>query len=168
MRLQYKIKIKKDDFELECEGDKKFVLDLLKRYGPGVTPESKPASPQSTARKQLDREAEPSVQAKQVPPGEFIRRIGSSKHTDLVLAFGYYLEKVNGLRAFTPADINNCYYEAKLEMSNTSQMIILNTKKGFMMQAKRGDESERKKYTLTASGEQYVESLAEKNSSKAP
>ena len=72
---------------------------------------------------------------KSASPREFIDRYGLKRHVDIVLAFGYFLEKTRGLKAFTGADINTCYYEAKVEPSNTSQMIINNIKKGFIMQA---------------------------------
>jgi predicted transcriptional regulator len=71
------------------------------------------------------------------------------------VGFAYYLENYNGVSEFTPADVNNCYYEAKMEASNTSQMIIQNIKRGFVMEAKKGEKAGRR-YTLTASGEHFV------------
>jgi hypothetical protein len=101
---------------------------------------------------------------KDVSPGEFIRQFGFKKHTDLVLAFGFYLEKHSGLACFSSADINNCYYEAKLESSNTSQMIIQNIKRGYLMQAKvKGEEAKRGKgqlFRLTNSGEEHLRKAA--------
>jgi predicted transcriptional regulator len=73
------------------------------------------------------------------------------------LAFGYYLENQSEAFEFTPADINNCYYEAKIESSNTSQMIIQNIRRGFMMLSKSKSDKGRKRYTLTSSGEKYIE-----------
>jgi hypothetical protein len=87
--------------------------------------------------------------------GEFIRQLGFKRHTDIVLAFGYYLEQRDS-GDFTPADINTCYYEAKMESSNTSQMIILNIRRGYMMEAKSSKGSGRKRYTLTQSGISYL------------
>jgi hypothetical protein len=98
---------------------------------------------------------------KEVSVGEFVRRLGLKKHKDLVLAFGYYLEKNSGVKEFSASDINNCYYEAKLETSNTSQSFILNVRSGLMMEAKSSNKKKkgRKKYTLTSSGERWVEGL---------
>ena len=92
--------------------------------------------------------------------GEFIRQIGFRRHTDIVLAFGYYLEQ-QGAKDFTPADVNNCYYEAKMENSNTSQMFILNIRRGYMMEAK-GTKGGKRRYTLTASGVNFVTAKATK------
>lgn len=90
--------------------------------------------------------------------GEFVRQLGLKKHTDIVLAFGYYLEKISGVREFSPADINKCYYEAKMENSNTSQMLIQNIKNGRIMPA-RGTK---KLYTLTKTGEDFIETVLNK------
>ena len=95
--------------------------------------------------------------SKEVSVREFLRRLDLKKHTDITLAFGYYLEHYAGVSQFTSGDINNCYYEAKIERSNTSQMLIHNIRLGRVMEAKTNDK-EGKRFTLTATGEQYVES----------
>ena len=102
-------------------------------------------------------EGPPLSKGKAVSIREFIQLLGFKKHTEITLAFGYYLEKQTAAPAFTPADINNCYYEAKIESSNTSQMIIQNIRRGFMMLANRKGTKERKRYTLTSSGEKFIE-----------
>ena len=94
------------------------------------------------------------VGGKSSSPREFIDRYGLSRHVDIVLAFGYFLERTRNLKNFTAADISTCYYEAKVEPSNTSQMIINNIKKGFIMQA--GKSGAKKGYTLTRTGEEFV------------
>ena len=89
---------------------------------------------------------------------EFIQQLELKRHTDITLAFGYYLERYAGASQFTPADINNCYYEAKMESSNTSQMIVQNIKRGYMMQSKKKGEKGKIHYTITSTGEKFVES----------
>jgi predicted transcriptional regulator len=89
---------------------------------------------------------------------EFILQFGLKKHTDRVLAFGFFLEKNMGQESFTPADINSLYYDSKMEASNTSQMLIQNIKRGFVMEAK-STGSAKKRYTLTNSGETYLTGL---------
>jgi predicted transcriptional regulator len=78
-----------------------------------------------------------------------------------VVAFGYYLEEHSGLKDFTPADLSNCYYEAKMETSNVSQSIIQNIKRGYLMEAK-GDQKKKKgrRYTVTSSGQAFVKKIA--------
>ena len=154
----YKIKITRDGQEFEAEGDKAFVLKMLARFetSGGVEPIVPDVSEKKGARaKTTTRSVAPRSKALSIR--EFVQRLGFKKHTDITLAFGYYLEQQGAAVEFTPADINNCYYEAKIDSSNTSQMIIQNIRRGFMMQAKNKSGKGRKRYTLTNSGERYIE-----------
>jgi hypothetical protein len=149
-----RIRLSREGFELELEGDREFVLEMLKRY----EVQGRLTVPGAEARPELL----PPIKAipasdKGMSVREFLRRLDFQKHTDLVVAFGYYLEKTLGQSAFTPADINNLYYEAKLDSSNTSQMLIQNIKRGLIMEAKKGDADGRKQFLLTNSGEKHVE-----------
>ncbi len=152
--INYRIRFVRGSQEFEVEGDKDFVLDMVEKF---EIFSAKFGVPPSTPEVHIiEKEKTPeSVLTKDVSVGEFIRQLNLKKHTDIVLAFGYYLEKYSGLNEFAPADINNCYYEAKLESSNTSQMIIQNIKRGFIMQSK--GENKEKRYTLTQSGIEHIE-----------
>lgn len=148
----YRIRISKGDQQFEAEGDKRFVLEMLKRFG------SVPGAAISNDRTGSDPVRLAS--SKQISVGEFIRALGLKKHTDLVVAFGYYLEEQAGLKDFTPADINNCYYEAKMETSNISQSIIQNIKRGYVMEAKGDKAKKGRRYTLTSTGQAFVGKIA--------
>lgn len=155
----YRLKIVQDGREFEAEGDRAFVLEMLKRYGP------EPPLPPGIQAKPGQRKSEKSTASiirpttgKSISIREFIQQLDLKKHTDITLAFGYYLERHQGVGEFSPADINNCYYEAKLEASNTSQMIIQNIKRGYLMASKKTDEKGRSRYTLTSSGEKFIQS----------
>jgi hypothetical protein len=157
--MSYRLKVVRGELNFEAEGDKKFVLEMLARFDKASTPA--PAASVELTRAAKGRPATPQlVIAKGTSPGEFIRQFRFKKHTDFVLAFGYYLEKHSGLSEFTAADVNTCYYEAKMESSNTSQMIIQNIRRTFLMEArKRNQDSKttRKVFTLTRSGEEYLQ-----------
>ncbi len=159
-----RVRLVKNGEEFEFEGTPEFVRDMLAEYGlapagsAGVRQATPSGSHSSKSRGQRLAEAAFGVsasQGKSLSVGEFIRQLGLKRHTDLVLAFGYYLEKHRGVSSFTAADVNNCYYEAKLDTSNTSQMITQNIKRGFMMPAK-GEKKGRRIFTLTRSGEDHV------------
>jgi hypothetical protein len=154
MAQTYRIRISKGDQHFEAEGDKRFVLDMLKRF------ESSGASP-IPPKPTTSSDPAALASSKRVSVGEFIRQLGIRKHTDLVVAFGYYLEEHSGLKDFTAADINNCYYEAKMETTNVSQSIIQNIKRGYVMEAK-GDKASKKgrRYTVTASGQAFIREIA--------
>jgi hypothetical protein len=158
--MAYRLKVVRADLQFEAEGDKKFVLQMLARFDKPPSLEAL-AAPVPAVRAPRGRSGSPPLAVvKGTSPGEFIRQFRFKKHTDFVLAFGYYLEKHSGVSEFSAADINNCYYEAKMESSNTSQMIIQNIRRGFMMPAKKaGKENKggRKLFTLTRTGEQHLQ-----------
>jgi hypothetical protein len=157
MPANYRIKLVRGDNHIEIEGDKTFVLEMLSTYWVSGQLSGKSQSPRASVGFD-DQNRASGAHPKKLSASEFIRQLGFKRHTDMVLAFGYYLEKHAGSKSFTAADINNCYYEAKLESSNTSQMIIQNVKGGRMMPAKSGDtKSRRTSFVLTRSGEEFIE-----------
>jgi len=156
----YRVRIVQGDRQFEVEGDKAFVLDMLGRFELPIA--SAPTKP-GRARVKQGAPQMPRVE-KALSVGEYVRQLGVKRHADLVVAFGYYLEHQGGIKEFTPADINNCYYEAKLEGSNTSQMLIHNIRRGYMMEAKRAKKGGKKVYTLTRSGEDYIKAKSAKQS----
>jgi hypothetical protein len=156
----YRIRIARGDVQFEAEGDKNFVVQMLARFESPAPPAVTATSPTRRAAKGRAAREPVLATARATSPGEFIRQFHFRKHTDFVLAFGHYLEKHSDLNEFSAADINNCYYEAKMESSNTSQMIIQDIKRGYIMEAKggeKGQKSARKRFTLTRSGEQYLQ-----------
>ena len=150
----YRIRIVSGDMEFEAEGNRKFVFEMMERFGV----ENLKLSEVAVSRGVSD----PTTRDKSISVAEFIRSFDFRKHTDLVMAFAYYLESYAGIREFAAADINNLYYEAKRENSNTSQMIINNIRRGYMMEAKKQKSKKKKRYTLTKSGEEYVEQALKK------
>ncbi len=157
MPQTYRVKIVRGNDQFEAEGDKSFVLEMLSRFEGRTETTQTPAGTKAIQKGDAKRPLEKVPPGKPMALSEFIRQLGVKSHTDVVLGFGYYLEKNSGLKEFSAADINNCYYEAKLESSNTSQMIAQNIKRGTIMSAKGGEG--KRKYTLTQSGEHRVESL---------
>ena len=153
MASQFRIRLVTKDIELEAEGDRPFVLEMLERFSVGT-----PNNLSGTAGAAGDAKARDIADTtKGLSAREFIQKLGFKRHTDRVAAFGYYLEHHSGKPEFTPADINNLYYEAKMETSNTSQAIIQNIKRSHLMEAKTEKNSKKKRYTLTQTGEQFIE-----------
>lgn len=157
----YRLRLVREGLEFEAEGDRDFVLEMIKQFVAGGASPAKPIAPPLAGHGAFKGKAPPLVKSsdKAMSVREFILQLESRKHTDLVLAFGYYLEKHSGQSAFAPADLNNLYYESKLDTSNTSQMIIQNIKRGYMMEAKKPESGGKKLYVLTNSGEKYIEGL---------
>lgn len=151
----YRIRIVRADQQFEAEGDKAFVLAMFERFEGVTMPKTSKSSKKSEKVSESSEKIAPH-QGKALAVGEFIRQLGFKKHTDIALAFGYFLEKHSGLSDFTPADINTCYYDSKMEASNTSQMIIRNIKQGRIMEAKKGKDQKKKSYVLTRTGEEFI------------
>jgi predicted transcriptional regulator len=159
MAIGYRIRFRQGDTEFEVEGDRAYVtrtyqdlkeiLGLSERAKPVLTGAGEQKTTKSSVSKPLG--------GKTSSPREFIDRYGLKRHVDIVLAFAYFLERIRGLKSFTGADVNTCYYEAKVEPSNTSQMIINNIKKGFIMPQSKKQKGARTSYTVTRSGEEFVE-----------
>lgn len=152
MTSTVRIRIVRGDIEFEAEGDEKFVKEMLSRF------ENVTSIPSGDTLADTSQSAVAPVSGKRLSVREFVQKFGAKRHADKIIAFGYYLEKFLGKIEFTAADINNLYYEAKLETSNTSQAMIGNIRRGLLMEAagqKKG--AGKKRYTLTHSGEQFVE-----------
>lgn len=157
----YRLRISRNGNEFEAEGDKGFILEMLKRFSTPTGADLLPTTKGKDAAKRGEKTHLSDIaptSAKTLSIREFIQRFGFTKHTDITLAFGYYLEKHSGISEFTSADINNCYYEAKLESSNTSQMIVQNIKSGRMMPSKKKGTKGTNLYTLTSTGEEFIKS----------
>ena len=151
----YRLRLLINGREFEAEGDKTFVLSMLRRYGPSASDNASLPEPRSAETKK-------SIPLSELPKGkgisirEFIQQLNVKKHTDYVLAFGYYMERFQGKPDFSVADINGCYYEAKIESSNTSQMIANNIRTGRLMPSKKKGEG-RKRFVVTNSGETFID-----------
>ncbi len=155
MDNKYRIRLVRGDTEIEAEGDKDFVLQMLERFESFLADTSKLR--QDNGQLGFESVVEAGESGKQISVGEFIRKVGFKKHVDIALAFGYYLEKYQGVPSFTPSDINSCYYDAKLDKSNTGQMIVYNIRRGYLMEAKKEKDAAKARYTLTGSGQDYIE-----------
>ena len=153
VKQPYRIRVRHGEVEIEVEGDKAYVNKIFADLKRLLAVEF-PVTP--SQRKPGKRGEALAPGSKPLSAREFLDRYDIKRHTDIVLAFGYYLEKIQRLSAFTPVDVNRCYYEAKIEPSNTSQMIIQNIKKGFMMEP-RGSKEGKRRYVLTQKGEKFVE-----------
>ena len=96
---------------------------------------------------------------KKLAPGEFLRQVAAKNGPDRALVLAYYLERVEQMPSFTTGELNEKAREAKYPFSNVSDVVYKLASRGLMMSA--GDKEGARAYALTASGEQYVESMIE-------
>lgn len=146
MSIEYKIRVKKGDSEVEVQGDKEWVeakyKELTVEKGAGMTPEFE--------------------ESKSLPQtlGEFLDERGDpSKHTDSTAVFAYWLFKVEKMQSFNVQDILGCYDKTrKNKPSNVNQIINQNVATHIFAEASEKKDG-LKAWIITRTGEGYVEQL---------
>jgi hypothetical protein len=145
--LNYRIRYRKGDFEVEVQGDKTWVEAKFKEL---TTPETSP-------RVQLM--VKPTAVAEELPESlaEFLNQLGNpSPHSTLVVIFGYWLIHKEKYQSFNIKDIDKCYGDTRITTSaNTSQ--YLNEAQGYG-HFKRLDEKKDNlvAWTITPTGDKFV------------
>jgi len=89
---------------------------------------------------------------------EFIDSISHQNQIDRALAVGYYLEKYENLQNFTTKELLEFTKSAKYPVGNISEIVSRLVGRGLMMSA--GEKDGARAYSLTASGESTIQSMA--------
>ena len=97
---------------------------------------------------------------KALAPAEFLRKISHTNQLDRALALGYYLEKMRNVQSFTTKDLLDLSKEVKYPFANISESVSRLVGRGLMMTA--GDKDGARAYSVTATGEQMIDSMATK------
>ena len=148
VEIQYRIKYKKDNIEIEVQGDKEFVENKLKEL---LSLASPLASKEETVPV-IERKTPLSI-------GELLNMASPKTHGDKILTFAYYLEHSEGLCSFNLGDIERCYQTARIpKTKNISQYISWLIRKGYLMDAPEKKDG-KKAWMLTGPGGKYVENL---------
>jgi hypothetical protein len=142
----YRIRYRKDNFEVEVQGDKEWVEKKFKELTEG-----KAVALETTVPK-----------AGVLPTSlvEFIKAKGNpSDHTDIAVIFSYWLHKKEKMSSYNKVDIENCYTEARItKPTNTTDVMNRVQGKGYVMPASE-KKDKKKAWVITRSGEEYVEQL---------
>lgn len=96
---------------------------------------------------------------KKLAAAEFLRKVGPRNQSDRALTLAYYLEQTDKQSAFTTTELRDLSKKAKYPFTNISDTVAKLVSRGLMMSS--GDKDGQRAYALTASGEEYVESLTE-------
>lgn len=99
---------------------------------------------------------------KKLTATEFLKQVAHKTQHDRAMALGYYIEKVDAQGSFITNELGQLGKEAKRPFGNISDIVSKLLSRGLMMSA--GDKEGQRAYTLTASGEEYVESMYEAKS----
>jgi hypothetical protein len=144
--IEYGIRIKRGDFEVEVHGDRDWVE---KKYKELTTERIVIPAPED-------------IETEQMPGtiGEFLDLKGNpSKHTDSVAVFAYWLFKVEKMETFNVQDILSCYDRTrKTKPSNANQIINQNVASHIFAEASEKKDG-LKAWVITRKGEEYVEQM---------
>jgi len=97
---------------------------------------------------------------KKLSAGEFLKKASHKNQTDRALVFGYYVERMTSQPRFTTTELGTLGLETKHPFSNISDAVARLVSRGLMMSS--GEKENQRAYALTASGEEYVESMLER------
>jgi hypothetical protein len=142
----YRIRIKRGDFEIDVQGDKGWVDSKFKEL----------------TTQEISISAQKEVTIKSIPGtlGEFLDQKGNpSKHTDSVAVFAYWLFKVEKMTTFNVQDILDCYDKTrKTKPSNVNQIVNQNVASHIFAEASEKKDG-LKAWVITRTGEEYVEQM---------
>lgn len=144
--IEYKIKIKRGDYEVEVQGDKDWVEAKYKEL---TNEKDTPSIP-----KVIEIGTMPETL------GEFLDLKGDpSKHTDAIAVFAYWLYKVEKMSSFNVQDMLGCYDKTrKVKPSNVNQIINQNVASHLFADASEKKDN-LKAWVITRKGEEYVEQM---------
>jgi hypothetical protein len=144
------------NFTVEVTGPEQYaekkLEELVGRYLTSARPSVAPGDAGQPSV--LQRES-----GKQLAPGEFLKKTPRRNQSDRALALAYFLEKVRNLSSFTTTELASIAKEAKSPFGNVSDVANKLVSRGLFMSA--GAKESQRAYALTASGEEYVDSMLE-------
>lgn len=153
LESNYSIRYRRGDLEIEVQGDKNFVETNFKELLELKRPvEAK--QPIITGEVQL------TDAGKKYSLAEFLKTKDAKNHGDKILVFAYYLQEYENISSFNLDDIEQCYMKVKVpKTTNFSPYFTQLVSKGYIMDATEKKDN-KKSWTLTNSGDEYVGSLS--------
>jgi hypothetical protein len=145
MTQHYRIRIRKNEIEIDIKyTDIQFVqaklAELKEEFLAKRTADSGYSSPETLGF------------GKKESLLEFLKRVSPKAAIEYAVGIAYYLEKVEGIEEITVKHIKERFRRVKFQHSNPSQVLVDAKIKSLLM-----DGSAPKQYTLTQSGEKWVE-----------
>lgn len=142
----YRIKYRKDDFEVDVQGDKEWVEQKFKELT-----ERKAVAPKEVPTK---------TELVSMSLAEFVRTKGNpSRNTDRAIIFSYWLHHRENVTSYNINDIRKCYSDARITPpNNLTDTMNLNQGKGYLMHVSEKKDG-KKTWVITQTGEEYVEQM---------
>lgn len=147
----YKLRLKKGDFEVEVQGDKDFVVTKFEELTKGKIVLGKPGEVETAEVGELPTSL-----------AEFVKLKGDPKgHIELTAIFAYWLFKRENMDSFNFKDMESCYSQTRIpKPANLSDVINRNQGKGLFVRSE-AEKDGLVAWRITRSGEEYVEKMKE-------
>lgn len=148
----YKMRLKTDNFEIEVQGDKEFVIEKFNELKNGV--KSAPTSKIKTEKQDIGEKQLPDT----LP--SFLKKINiPDKDPDLMAVFAYWLYHKDGLDPINSTDIGDCYNLTRIKKSkNIGQALNRCAGKGYLIKLKE-KKNNKVAYRISVDGENFVDEL---------
>lgn len=147
--LNYKIRLRKGEFEVEVQGDRQWVEHKFEE----LTTDGNEGKQAIFA---------PSASKKEIPNtlGEFLEtKNNPQKHTELVAVYAYWLLKAEKQQSFNVKDILSCYdMTRRAKPKNANQIINADIQANLFAPANESKDGY-KAWFLTHTGEEFVKNL---------
>lgn len=146
--IEYRIKIKNGNIEIEVQGDKVWVEAKFKELSEEIQ-STKPIGPTPPIPTPI--KLPNSLQ------GLFRKAKEPRKFSDQVLLFTYWLSKTKNMDTVNTTDMNGCFDKAKLKKPANMTDIMRKIDDNYFLEAAEKDG--KKAYKLSLDGEKYVEKM---------
>jgi len=145
--VNYRIRMRKGNFELEVQGDKEWVEAKFDELTTGENQEA--PAPSEPSEEQIPKTL-----------GEFLEmKHNPQKHTELVAAYAYWLLKAEQKQSFNVKDIISCYdMTRRVKPKNPNQIINVNIRNNLFARASENKDGY-KAWFLTHTGEEFVKNM---------
>lgn len=159
MDAHFRVRIKRNDFEIEVEStEKDYVDSKFKEFYEDLTKNfsSLPATP-----KNEDNGKQPPLTPKETSLQEFVKRVKPNSGPEKAVTIGYFVEKIQNKGSFHVQEIKDGFSKIKFPHSNPSDTVSKAKANGKIMEG-----PEKGSYILTQTGESWVEERLSQNESK--
>ncbi len=149
----YKIRIRRNEVEIEVEGDKEFVekhIEEFKKELPKIAKES--SLKEKPVVSEIPKEK---LGLEKLSLAEFYKRKQPKGHNETVVVFAYWLTKERNKEEFNSKDILDCYDEARMKKPKNINQHIIKMAAGKKAYLTSG--SEKGLHKLILPGEGFVE-----------
>lgn len=160
MDNHFRVRIKKNDFEIEVESTEKDYVDSKVNEFYGDLTKHSPSLPVKTNQDGNGKQnlLPTTITPKETSLQEFVKRVKPNSGPEKAVTIGYFVEKIQNKGLFYIQEIKEGFSKIKFPHSNPSDTVSKAKASGKIMEG-----SEKGSYILTQTGESWVEERLSQN-----